>query len=62
LGKRGAVVTDKTVTTEAKTTLAEELNRATVKVLLPKAKEQAIALGDIEWLERLHEIERKHAG
>jgi hypothetical protein len=43
------------------TPLRDELERVTVKAFLPKAKAQAIALGDMAWLERLHEIERKHA-
>ena len=43
------------------TTLKDELERVTVKAFLPKAKEQAIAVGDMEWLKILHEIERKYA-
>lgn len=46
--------------TDPQTNLTKELERITVKMFLQKAKEQAIATGDIEWLERLHNLERKH--
>lgn len=49
------------MTGKTETTLTEELERITVKAFLPRAKEQAIAQGDMEWLERLHELEKKHA-